>query len=143
VVNKPKAIGTAAETAVVKWLKLNGYPEARRKVLAGSKDEGDIQVGPGVILEVKSSATNAAVGQPGTKQLSLWMDQLRAEAYHSDSDFGALVVRKKGTTNPGDWWAYCELRVIMTARQAGADIVVCLKLSDLMSFWLNHKIGVS
>lgn len=53
-VNKPKKIGTAAETLVVKYAKVHGFPNAVRKVQKGSKDEGDIDLCPQVIVEVKA-----------------------------------------------------------------------------------------
>jgi hypothetical protein len=53
-VNKPKAKGTAAETACVKYAQANGFPEARRNPLTGSKDTGDLTLCDRVIVEVKA-----------------------------------------------------------------------------------------
>ena len=41
--NKSKQKGTRAETKVVRYLEDHGI-KARRKALAGSKDEGDIEI---------------------------------------------------------------------------------------------------
>ena len=61
-----KAKGTAAETAVLRYVRDNGFPWAHRLALTGNADQGDISLLPGnlVIVEVKSHAT-AATGQPG------------------------------------------------------------------------------
>ena len=36
--NRPKAIGTAAETAVVRYLAAHGFPAAERRALHGARD---------------------------------------------------------------------------------------------------------
>ncbi len=107
-VNRPKAIGTAAETAVVRYFQAHLFPEARRKVLAGSLDQGDLSIAPGVICEVKSRSnkTGASVGQPGPGELAGWFQELHAEVKNSGAKFGFLVVRRKGTTDVGRWWVY-------------------------------------
>lgn len=38
--NRPKAIGTAAETAVVRYLAAHGFPAAERRALHGATDHG-------------------------------------------------------------------------------------------------------
>ncbi len=42
--SKSKQKGTAAETAVVKYLKANGFPKAERRALQGNLDKGDISL---------------------------------------------------------------------------------------------------
>lgn len=46
--NRPKAIGTAAETAVVRYLAAHGFPAAERRALHGATDLGDITGTPGL-----------------------------------------------------------------------------------------------
>lgn len=108
--NKPKAIGTAAETAVVRWLKTSGFPGADRRTLQGSNDRGDILVCPGFIIEVKvrGRASSAALGQPGPAQLEGWMAELETEMSNAQAKHGFLIVKRKGTTDPGQWWAYAR-----------------------------------
>lgn len=43
-VNISKNKGTAAETALVKWLSSMGVGEAKRIALAGKDDEGDVSL---------------------------------------------------------------------------------------------------
>ena len=49
--NRPKAIGTAAETAVVRYLAAHGFPAAERRALHGATDLGDITGTPQIVWE--------------------------------------------------------------------------------------------
>lgn len=105
--NRPKQRGTAAETAVVRWCQANGFPWSERLTLTGAHDRGDISLIPGhaVIVEVKAHAT-AATGQPTAGQLAAWMAETETERSNAGADIGVLVVKRKGTTDVGQWWAY-------------------------------------
>ena len=46
--------GTKGETDVVRWLHLNGFGGAERKVKYGSRDQGDVNVCPGIVAECKN-----------------------------------------------------------------------------------------
>lgn len=112
--SKSKALGTQAESAIVRFLQDNGYPHAERRALYGLNDMGDILVEPGLIIEAKvrhPKNSNAAVGQPGPEELEGWLKELDAEMRNAKVDRGLLVVKRKGTTNPGEWWAYARPRV--------------------------------
>lgn len=106
--NRSKAKGTAAETAVVRWARVNGFPGADRQPLRGNRDGGDIALAPGIILEVKSVAT-AASGQPGSKLLETWLAQTDVETANAGAAHGLLVVKRSGTADPGKWWCYIRL----------------------------------
>jgi len=63
-VSKSKQKGTAAETAVVRYLRsLNfqhagpAFPNAERRALSGGKDMGDIAGIPDTVIEVKAAET--------------------------------------------------------------------------------------
>ncbi len=103
--NRSKQRGTAAETAVTRWVRVNGFPHADRQPLRGNRDAGDIALAPGIVLEVKSHAL-AATGQPAPGQLALWMAQAEAERLNAGAAHCPLVVRRAGTTDVGRWWAY-------------------------------------
>jgi hypothetical protein len=87
--------GTAAESAVVGWLREHGWPFAERRALAGAKDRGDIAGLPGVVLEVKNAKQ---------MQLGAWLAEMLVEVENDGADLGWLVVKKRGTTNPADWY---------------------------------------
>lgn len=136
--NRPKQRGTAAETAVLRYVRANGFPWAERLALSGASDCGDISLLPGrlVVLEAKNHAS-AATGQPGEAQLADWMRQTRTERVNAGADYGVLVVKRKGTTDPGRWWAYVTAGQF--AMLLGADLEIpnphaplCLSLASLL-----------
>jgi hypothetical protein len=94
-VNRSKNIGTAAETAVVKYLQQSGFPDAERRALSGGADRGDINVHPDVVIEVKRCQR---------MELASWLD----EAVKERDNAGATVEmvwhwrRRKGS--PGEWF---------------------------------------
>lgn len=97
-VNPPKARGTSAETAVVRWLRDNGHPHAERRALAGAHDLGDITGIPGICIEVKAGRT---------LRFAAWMRETDAEQMASGSNHGILVVKPvtRGASTVGRWWA--------------------------------------
>ena len=60
--NPPRKRGTAAETAVTRWLRDHGFPHADRQPLRGGRDQGDIDITAGLIAEVKNHR-----GSPGVE----------------------------------------------------------------------------
>jgi hypothetical protein len=94
--SKSKQKGTAAETAVVKYLKANGFPKAERRALTGALDKGDISGIFDVVLEVKNHKT-MTLGQ--------WMEELKVEIDNANAATGAVVHKRKGTTDVGEWYA--------------------------------------
>jgi riboflavin synthase alpha subunit len=98
-VSKAKAKGTLAETALVDWLRENGWSHAERRIMYGAKDKGDITLGDmDFVVEVKNHKTYA---------WSTWMHETEAERVNAAATFGVLVVKPRGlgVTRVGDWWA--------------------------------------
>ena len=96
VVSKNRAKGTAAETAVVRYLQDHGFPHAERRALHGSGDKGDVTgLGP-VVLEVKNCQR---------LELSAWLRELEAEIVNAKANTGSLVVKRKGTQDAAGWYA--------------------------------------
>lgn len=92
-VNRSKAIGTKAETAVTRLANVSGYPFAERRALAGSADKGDILMCPGFILEVKGghAAENAS-----DAQILTWLIEVEIERVNSGAAHCMLIVKRKG-----------------------------------------------
>lgn len=90
-----KAKGTAAETAVVNYLKTWDRPYVERRSLSGVNDRGDVAGIPGVVIEVKNEKTI---------QLSGWLKEAEAEMINDGADIGVVWHKKRGTTNPGEWY---------------------------------------
>lgn len=135
--NKPKAKGTAAETAVVKYMRDNGFPGADRQPLRGNRDAGDIALCPGIVLEIKSHAT-AATGQPGPTLLDTWIIQAEAERINAGAAHCPLIVKRKGAgdANVGAWFSYLPAGHLATLIGAHPDFhaapfPVCMSVAAL------------
>ena len=98
--NRSKARGTAAETAVVAWLQAHGFPAAERRALNGSSDRGDIAGIPRTCLEVKSC---------NKTELAAWLDEATREAVNAHATTTAVVHKRRGRTDPGTWYVTCDL----------------------------------
>lgn len=116
-----KQKGTAAETAVARWLQTHGFLYAERRTMTGNRDRGDISGIPGVVIEVKNCRRDG---------LPAWVDEANLEAAHVDADqsrrggipdfgepspagrsktTGVVVHKRVGTTNPGEWFVTMTL----------------------------------
>jgi hypothetical protein len=119
--SKSKDIGTAAETAVVRYLIEHGVI-ADRAALAGANDRGDIHALRGaVVIEVKSRKTAPSAGQ-----IAAWMGELdRAAQRVTSCDVAALVVKRPGAgpANAGQWWVHMRAFDFLTLLRA--DGVPC------------------
>lgn len=117
-VNKPKAKGTAAESAVVSFLQSAGFPHAERLALQGGKDRGDITGIPGIVVEVKNCQEYT---------FSAWLGECQAETENAKADFGFVVAKPRmvGTTRTGQWYALMRLSwfaaLVDTARRESGD----------------------
>jgi hypothetical protein len=93
--SKSKAKGTAAETAIVKYLNDNDLLAVRNPP-QGAKDKGDINLlGLPVAIEVKNCVR---------LELSEWLKEAKEEKTNAGASVGVVWHKKKGTTNPGDWY---------------------------------------
>ena len=109
--SKSKQKGTAAETAVVNYLKGKGRKHVERRSLNGSSDRGDIAGVPGVVIEVKNHAR---------MELSQWVSELEVEMANDKADTGVVIHKKKGTTDVGQWYATMPVDVWYDlAKEAG------------------------
>jgi hypothetical protein len=104
--SKSRAKGTKAETAIVNYLRANGFPHAERRALAGSADKGDIAGVPGVVIEAKDCVR---------AELAAWADEAAQEAVNAGAPVGAVWFKRRGTTDPGRWFVlldgatFCEV----------------------------------
>lgn len=101
--SKAKQKGTSAETAVVNWLKSEGWIYAERRALHGNLDKGDINMGAPVVIEVKNCKTIT---------LSEWLKELKTEMDNADVRVGAVIAKKRGTTDVNDWYAIMPASVL-------------------------------
>ena len=136
--NKPKARGTAAETAVTRWLAANGFPNAERRALRGTLDAGDISGCPGLCVEVKGGDAARTAGHGLIIQ---WLAETETERRNAGAQVGVLVVQRKGfgPDRAGMWWALvyaetlCRLWVPEGDPQAAHHAPIRLHLADLVT----------
>jgi len=102
--------GIATERDLARYLRFNGWPDAERKADTGwstsdrtSPDTGDIRNTPRLCWQVKS--TPELTGQKLTTAMLQATDQMVA----TGADYGIVVHRRTGKSNPGQWWAYLSL----------------------------------
>lgn len=136
-VNRPKQIGTAAETATLR-VALPYFPDAERRVLHGNADQGDIRLNRHWVVEVKGGKQTVQVGD---KKLAGWVDELYTEIGHAGAQHGFLVLQRAGVGAPNAhrWWAYIalgELVILTSGRQLPPEIydtMVRLELGELLA----------
>ncbi|MFF3443589.1 hypothetical protein [Streptosporangium sp. NPDC002721] len=121
-VNKPKARGTATETAVVRALRTLGFPHAERRALAGAYDLGDITGCPGLVWEVKGgdAAKTASDGL-----IADWLAETEAERANAGADVGVLVMQRRsiGPSNAHRWWAVLRLSDVVRLGSYGRHTI--------------------
>lgn len=108
-----KAKGTIAESALVKFLRENGWPLAERRALTGTNDQGDVTGTPLLAWEVKNHKSY---------KFPQWIDEANVEAENAGADYGILVVKPNGIglSNQKHWWAILTLEAMtQLLREAG------------------------
>ena len=94
--NPSKAKGTSAEVAVRDYLRASGWTNAERLPTEGAKDRGDITgIDPALVIEVKACKA---------MDLGGWMREVDAEVINARADLGVIWHKRRGTTNPADWF---------------------------------------
>lgn len=96
-----KAKGTAAETAVLKYLSEKEIL-ALRNPPSGAKDKGDITIylPRKITLEVKNVKR---------MELSTWVDEAITERDNALADFGVVVHKRIRKGQPKDWYVTMNL----------------------------------
>ena len=98
--NRSRDKGTRAETALVRWLRDNDYPNADRAPLRGHHDTGDITGLPGLVVSVKMRRADV---RPDFSKWLRDLDVMRDNAHNLPA--GLLVVTRTGYPDPGRWYA--------------------------------------
>lgn len=90
--------GHTTEAAVAAYLREHGWPHAERR--GGGFGGSDIVGTPGITWEVKNQAG---------LRLGEWVDQMTGAQDDASDRHGVLIVKRKGTTDPGEWFAVMQL----------------------------------
>ena len=97
-----KRKGSAAELAVAKWLNRLGWTGAERSRAGWTDDRGDIDGMPGVCIEVKAEKK---IDIPG------YLRELEVEIENAKAWTGAVIIKRRGSTNVDDWYAVMPAKV--------------------------------
>lgn len=144
-VNRPKQIGTAGETAIVRYAQASGHTLARREVLHGNTDQGDIRLTNHIILEVKSGHT---AEQASDAQLATWWAETIRERDNAHVPVGVLITKRKGASGArcGAWNAHMDADTLLTllgaqrpAQHAHGHILVHMSVDSMLALTTTHE----
>jgi hypothetical protein len=94
-VSASKRKGTAAETAIVNYLRTVGFTQTERRALNGNIDRGDIAGIPGVVIEAKNCAR---------QELAAWVAEAELERDNDRASLGVVWHKRRGKGDPADWF---------------------------------------
>lgn len=126
-VNRPKIAGTNAESMVCDYLREQGWPYAKRLSLSGSKDVGDIDLHPALVLEVKATQ--------GVPKIGPWMDETDAEQMRAGATYGILIIKYPGVGSK----RVGEFLTVMRRLHAELLIAQARAVDDVLTFGYGIK----
>lgn len=101
-----KAAGARFERLIADYLAEHVDDRVDRRVKTGGKDKGDIaglrHMGGRIVLELKDYG--------GRYLLGPWLREADIERGNDDAMVGAVVIKRRGTTDPGDQVVAMTLR---------------------------------
>lgn len=98
--------GTSGETARVNYLKARGWRYATRIPKKGNRDCGDLILDQSVPVMIESKETRAFT--PAT-----FVAEMGAQIENACAEFGFVIVKKKGTTDVGQYYALTDVHNMM------------------------------
>lgn len=98
--------GTWGETSRVNYLKARGWRYATRITKKGSRDCGDLILDQAVPVMIESKETRAFT--PST-----FIAEMEAQIENAAAEFGFVIVKKKGTTDVGKYYALTTVDEMM------------------------------
>ena len=95
-----KQKGTRHESNIVAFLREHGFTFADRVPLSGSRDRGDVTLGPGSpVIEAKNQSRHS---------FAEWLDECNAEAANAHAPFGVVWAHRRGKGSPGDGYVVMD-----------------------------------
>ena len=102
--------GTAWETAVVTYLRGQGWPYVERRALAGKNDRGDIAGIPGLVIECKATKEHDLAG---------WCRELETEIVNDGATTGAVVIKRRNQPTAAAYTVLTLDRYTALLKEAG------------------------
>lgn len=144
---RPKDIGTAFTTAVIRYLHTDGFGQAELRNQAGANDKGDITGMPGIVIECKGGK---AAEDASDAQVAAWLAETERERANARADVGLLVTKRRaiGAARAGQWWAHMTLHTVIDLTGINrplpddvARIPVRFHLADAVQLLRAHGYG--
>jgi hypothetical protein len=116
-------MGTKHESDIVRWLKDHGWRWAHRRTQKGSADEGDVCLSERIpfTIEAKNSKRSTDRAAIGT-----WIRELEAEVAAVGDEAGAVIHKRRGTTDVGEYVVIMPvkyLNVLLAATYGDREII--------------------
>jgi hypothetical protein len=146
--------GRTTERAAALWLRGHGFPGAERTVRTGYRtrtrtlaDAADLNLCPGLVAQVKSlrPASRAERAVDG------WIVETEQQRKTAGAAVALLIVRREGTADVGEWWAWLPLRSLpgvqpefvnpMSTPRLAARALVPVRLAVADACYLLRSIG--
>jgi hypothetical protein len=121
-VSASRAKGTGAETAVVNYLRDNGFPHVERRAQAGTLDRGDIAGVIGTVIEVKNCSRT---------ELAEWVKEANREAGHDGATYGVVWHKRRGYSNPAGWFVTMDGHTFTQLLRAALGLDETVDAADL------------
>ena len=103
--------GSGFEREIVQYLREQGWTGAERTRAGWQDDRGDIDGVIGVTLECKNQKAMTLAG---------WIDELIVEMANANNTMGAVVHKRKGVTDAGNYYASLPLKTfVQLLKEAG------------------------
>ena len=98
--NPTKQLGTKQESEIVRWLKDHGWPWAHRRTMKGSADEGDVCLSERIPFTIESKNSRRSTDRAA---IGTWIRELEAEVKAVGDEAGAVIHKRRGTTDVGEY----------------------------------------
>lgn len=106
-----KRKGSDHELKIAKYLVAQGWKHAERRIAGSNLDKGDIYGIIGCVIEAKNEKRIDLAG---------YMKELEVETLNAKASTGVAVVKKKGTTDVGEYYAVMPMKYwVSLMKEAG------------------------
>jgi hypothetical protein len=100
-VSASKRKGNRWETAIVDYLRAQGWPHAERLIPGAQHDRGDIAGLIGLVIEAKNQARHS---------FAEWVDEANLEATNAGAALGVVWAHRRGFASPADAYVVMDGR---------------------------------
>lgn len=109
--SKERAKGTRWASAIVTYLKEQGWPYAELRNLSGAKDRGDIAGVIGVCIEAKNQ---------NRQSLAEWLDEATVERDNDNAAVGVVWFHRVRKASPADGYVLMDgATLVQLLKEAG------------------------